>query len=142
MMKQEYPDQYICFRLNKAMRVIQKYYERRLIPLGITPSQFYVLSYLWGNNESKFKDLAKSVNIEGATLTGILDRLERNQFILRQDDPEDRRSVVITLTDKAKEVVPLGIEMVKQLDAEVKNNFSPEEFINCIKVIDKIAKIE
>ncbi|QDR79545.1 MarR family winged helix-turn-helix transcriptional regulator [Sporomusa termitida] len=132
-MKQEYPDQYICFRLNKAMRVIQRYYERHLTPLGITPSQFYVLSYLWVNNEAKFKDLAKSVNIEGSTLTGILDRLERNRFILRQDDPEDRRSIVISLTAKAREVIPQGMEFVRQLDAEVLRNLLPMNMIKPFK---------
>lgn len=141
-MKEEYPDQYICFKLNKAMRVIQRYYEKHLTPLGITPSQFYVLSYLWRKDEAKFKDLAKSVNIEGPTLTGILDRLERNGFIIRKDDAEDRRSIVISLTEKAKEIIPKGMEFVQQLDDEVKNSFLPEEFMSCMKVIDKIAKRE
>jgi DNA-binding MarR family transcriptional regulator len=141
-MKEAYPDQYICFKLNKAMRVIQRYYERHLTPLGITPSQFYVLSYLWEKDEAKFKDLAKSVNIEGPTLTGILDRLERNGFISRKDDLEDRRSIVISLTEKAKKIIPQGMAFVKQLDDEVKRSFLPEEFTNCIKVIDKISERE
>lgn len=141
-MKEKYPDQYFCFKLNKAMKVIQRYYERCLTPLGITPSQFYILSHLWENDEAKFKDLAKCVNIEGSTLTGMVDRLERSGFIIRKDDPEDRRLIVISLTDKAREVIPKGMEFVKQLDEEVKNNFSPEEYSNCMKVIETIPEKE
>ena len=141
-MQKEYPEQYICFKLSKAMRALQRYYEKKLASLGITSSQFFILSYLWKRNDVKFKDLAKSVNIEGSTLTGLLDRLERNEFIIRKVDPEDRRSLVILLTDKAREIIPQGMEFVKELDNKVRNNFTVEEFMNCIKVIDKISESE
>lgn len=141
-MIQDNPEQYICFKFSKASRAIQRYYEKRLAPFGFTPSQFYVLSYILGKDEIKFKDLAKYVNIEGPTLTGILDRLERNGFIVRKDDPEDRRSIVISLTSKAKETTLKGMEFVKQLDEQIKSSFTTKEFENCLKVINKISKME
>lgn len=89
------PEKYICFKLSKVMRKLQRYYESNLASFEITPVQFYVLSALWENDGMKFKELARSMNMDGSTLTGILDRMERGGFVERRDDPEDRRSLLV-----------------------------------------------
>ena len=73
-MNNEGPEQYICFKLNKVRRKIQRYYESKLAPFGLTPMQFYVLSALWDRDEIKFKDLSNRMNMDGSTLTGVLDQ--------------------------------------------------------------------
>ncbi|MGQ9825899.1 MAG: MarR family winged helix-turn-helix transcriptional regulator, partial [Desulfotomaculales bacterium] len=79
------PARYICFKLNRVMRKIQRYYENGLSPYGITPVQFYVLSALWAGDGIKFKDLARRLDMDGSTLTGILDRMERLDLVERRD---------------------------------------------------------
>ncbi len=49
--------------------------------------------------------LAKLIGIPASTLTGILDRLVRQGLLKRGRDPEDRRSVVMTETPKAREFI-------------------------------------
>ena len=89
MKNNEGPEKYICFKLNKVRRRIHRYYESELAPFNITPVQFYVLSVLWDKDELKFKDLALRLDMDGSTLTGILDRMETRGFIERKTDPED-----------------------------------------------------
>lgn len=132
------PENYICFKLNKVRRKIHRYYESKLATFNITPVQFYVLSALWDNDEIKFKDLALRLEMDGATLTGILDRMEKRGFIQRKADPDDRRSVLICLTDKSKELRPQMIEITQNLDKEFRDKVSDEEFNQLLKILDRL----
>ncbi|WP_449240926.1 MarR family winged helix-turn-helix transcriptional regulator [Desulfoscipio gibsoniae] len=132
------PEKYICFKLSKVMRRVQRYYESNLASFEITPVQFYVLSALWENDGMKFKELARGINMDGSTLTGILDRMERGGYVERRNDPEDRRSLLIFLTSKAKEHGASMIKLAEKLDMEIKGQFSPADFNTFLKVLDEL----
>ncbi|MFZ5596032.1 MAG: MarR family winged helix-turn-helix transcriptional regulator [Bacillota bacterium] len=134
------PSKYICFKLSKVMRKVQRYYENNLSSFGVTPVQFYVLSALWENDGVKFKDLARSLNMDGSTLTGILDRLERLDYVERRDDPEDRRSLLIFLKEKAKERRAEIVSLAERLNKEIKEKFPEEEFKTFEKILNQLAE--
>lgn len=134
----EGPENYICFKLNKVRRKIHRYYESKLTSFNITPVQFYVLSALWDKDELKFKDLACRLDMDGSTLTGLLDRMEKRGFIERREDPEDRRSILVFLTHKAKEIRPKMITIAKDLDEEFREKISEDEFKLFIKILDQL----
>jgi len=133
------PTRYLCFKLNRVMRKIQRYYENGLSPYGITPVQFYVLSALWAGDGIKFKDLARRLDMDGSTLTGILDRMERMELVERRDDPEDRRSLLIFLKDKARLNQEEIIDLAEKLNRKIKEQFSPEDFAAFERVLDSLA---
>jgi DNA-binding MarR family transcriptional regulator len=134
----EGPEKYICFKLNKVRRKIHRYYESKLAPFNITPVQFYVLSALWDKDKMKFKDLARRLDMDGSTLTGILDRMEKRGFIKRKEDPNDRRSILVCLTRESKEIRPQMIEIAQDLDHEFRNKVPDEEFQMLLKVLDQL----
>ena len=133
------PEKYICFKLNKVRRKVNRYYERELTPFNITPVQFYVLSALWDKDEVKFKDLAHRLDMDSSTLTGILDRIEKRGLIKRKEDPSDRRSVLVCLTPKSKELLlPQMVEIAQDLDQEFRNKLSDEEFQLLLQLLDRL----
>ena len=132
------PENYLCFKLNKVRRKIHRYYESKLSPFNITPVQFYVLSALWDKDEIKFKDLALRLEMDGATLTGILDRMEKSGFIQRKQDLDDRRSVLICLTDNSKKIRPQMIEIAQGLDQVFRDKVPDEEFKLILRVLDQL----
>ncbi|MBS4030941.1 MAG: MarR family transcriptional regulator [Clostridiales bacterium] len=136
------PAKYICFKLSKVMRKVQKYYENRLVAFGITPVQFYVFNVLWEKDGLKFKELAEKVNMDGATLTGILDRMERSGFVKRQDDPEDRRSLLVYLTAKSKSQGQEMVRLADGFDDDVRQQIPEAEFITFLKVLDDLYDSE
>lgn len=138
MTDSEGPENYICFKLNKVRRKIHRYYEVKLAPFNITPVQFYVLSALWDQDEIKFKDLAKRLDMDGATLTGILDRMEKREFIVRKEDNTDRRSVIVSLTSAAKDIRPQMIEIAKDLDAEFRDKVKEDDYSTLLNVLDQL----
>jgi DNA-binding MarR family transcriptional regulator len=77
---------------------------QRLAPYQLSESRFVVLFLLQSESSGLAPHLlAERAGITRATLTGLLDGLERDGFILRNHSQTDRRSILITLTDKGSE---------------------------------------
>ncbi len=62
--------------------------------------------YLGDQNGISFQKLSKHLNLTSPTLTGIVDRLEKIEMVERSPNPQDRRSILISLTKKGLEVIP------------------------------------
>jgi DNA-binding MarR family transcriptional regulator len=74
--------------------------------------------------------------MDGSTLTGILDRLERLDYVERRDDPEDRRSLLIFLKEKAKNSEKEITSLAERLNRDIKERFSEEDFAVFEKVLN------
>jgi DNA-binding MarR family transcriptional regulator len=122
------------------MRKVQRYYEVNLVPLEITAVQFYVISSLWETDGIKFKELAQKLSMDGATLTGILDRLERQGFVTRKDDPEDRRSVLVFLAEKSLAQRDEFRRLAETLDNEIRDQFNSQDFATFSRMLDQIGQ--
>lgn len=94
----------LCFSLGKISREMTKHYREKLDNYGLTQPQFFLLIALYEEDNILISRLAEKVALDKATLTGILDRLERDSYILRVYSKKDRRSVAIKLTEKAIEL--------------------------------------
>ncbi|MEP7157366.1 MAG: MarR family transcriptional regulator [Betaproteobacteria bacterium] len=68
---------------------------------GITDSQFNALMILWDYRASTLKqhELADLLVVNRASAGSLIDRLEKNKWIRREDDAADRRAYVVRLTD-------------------------------------------
>ena len=69
---------------------------------GLTPCQFAVLSALWERDGIPFKELAAVNWCAPPTMTGIVDTLEKKGLVIRQPNPNDRRSLLVCLTDSGR----------------------------------------
>ena len=83
----------------KNLRQIQR---QTVSESGLTPPQYAVLHLLWEKDERPFKEFADFLVCSRATITGIIDTLERKGLVERKTNPEDRRSLLATLTDEGR----------------------------------------
>ncbi|MCK5804604.1 MAG: MarR family transcriptional regulator, partial [Lentisphaeria bacterium] len=118
------PSTQLCFKLGRVVRRVQQYYEARLSPFGITVSQFFVLDALWSRDGITIGELGEKVALDTSTLTGILDRLERSGFAERHQNPADRRSMLVTLTARARDLEAQVMPIVDELDVTLRHPFS------------------
>jgi DNA-binding MarR family transcriptional regulator len=70
----------------------------------LTPPQFFILTLLWQADGRPFKDLAQALTCTRATITGIVDTLERKGLVSRAPHPSDRRSQLVQLTQAGREL--------------------------------------
>ena len=111
----------------------------RLEPYGLTPFHYLVLCCLWEEDGLSTSAIAEKLGQLGATLTGVVDRMEDRKLVYRERDPEDRRTVRIWLTpngEKLKEVLP---QIGEQTINKALNKISKAEQELVSKVLDRIA---
>lgn len=73
--------------------------------LDVTMPQMKVLMLLRENGALRVGVLARHLNVSTPTITGIVDRLVRQELVRRQDDPSDRRVVLNVLTRQGEEMM-------------------------------------
>lgn len=66
----------------------------------LNPAQGRIMFALWQGDGIPISELATRTQLEKSTLTSMLDRLEANDFVRRESDPQDRRRILIQRTDK------------------------------------------
>lgn len=70
--------------------------------LDLTPPQFDIIATLGNTSGMSFKELGEKTLITKGTLTGIIDRLEAKGLVRRTMSMEDRRSMIVQLTEKGE----------------------------------------
>ena len=91
--------------VTRASLVMTSTFKRSFAAAGldrIRPSSLVVLRCLWEREGVKMSELARSAGLEPSTMTGLLDRMERDGYVCRRADPEDRRALNIHLTDEGR----------------------------------------
>lgn len=113
----------VCFALAVAARGVIGLYRPILEPLGLTHPQYLVMLALWERSPRTVRDLGDALQLEPATLSPLLKRLEAQGYLARDRNPDDERALNITLTnagaalrDQALGVPPqvvarLGVEL-------------------------------
>lgn len=81
---------------------------------SVTMQQLRVMMILYADGPTRVSVLARKLNVSTPTVTGILDRLVKQELTYRADDPRDRRVVLNALTDHGRHV----IEHLQPLDSD------------------------
>ena len=90
------------FLIGRVRKAIRRDFERRIAHCDLTAPQFHVLYRLWMGDGIPTSALACDVDMDGGTITGLLDRLEARGLVRRERSSEDRRTVILFLTDKGR----------------------------------------
>ena len=120
-------DDCILFLLAKAYQKTHGDFKKRLHPYGLTPIQHLVLEALWDEDGLSAGDIGKRLVFDGATLSGVLDRLAAGGWVLKQSDTEDKRMLRISLTPKSKDLKPKLSAVRNKTNEEILARFSLEE---------------
>jgi len=95
----------ILVTLRKIIRAIDLYSKKLIQQCGLTGPQLILLQEINRLNNVSVSELAKKVSLSNATVTDILDRLEKRGFLYRNRSDKDKRRVLVTLTDLARETL-------------------------------------
>ena len=95
-------DDCIFFQLAKLSQLATRTWGQKVSDLNITAIQAMVIRFLHDEDGVTSIELGKKTELDSSTMTGILDRLEAAGLIARKDNPDDRRSIRIFLTENGK----------------------------------------
>ena len=100
----------LCFAVYSAAHAFNAAYKPLLEPLGLTYPQYLVLMVLWEQDGLMVKQIGEKLTLDSGTLTPMLKRLEVAGFVKRKRDKKDERQVIITLTEKGRELQNSALE--------------------------------
>jgi DNA-binding MarR family transcriptional regulator len=101
-------EQQVCFALAITNRAVLSVYRPLLEPLNLTHPQYLVMLALWDHEKTKsgsplsVKQIATALQLDSATLSPMLKRLDALGFIARTRSTADERSTHIELTDDGR----------------------------------------
>lgn len=103
-----------------------------------TPTQMQIIEYILKNNEKDIyqKDLEEILNLRRATVSGVLQTMEKNKLLERVTNSTDARVKKIILNEDAKKIFLKNKKNIEQLEKIVTNNIKEEELDIFLKVIN------
>ena len=100
-----------------------------IINRTMTPTQMQIIEYILEHDASSIyqKDLEKVLKLRRATVSGVLQTMEKNGLIERIVDEKDKRVKKIILNDKKKNIFYEKLEKIKIIENIIKRDISQEE---------------
>lgn len=92
----------VCFALAVASRSVLALYRPLLEPHGLTHPQYLVMLTLWEHDPRTVTEIGAALQLDKATLSPLLKRLETAGYITRERNTKDERSLDIALTDAGR----------------------------------------
>lgn len=119
-------------KLMRASESINNRLNRHLAEADLTVSQFGVLEALHHLGPLNQKSLGEKLLKSGGNITLVIDNLEKCGYVKRRRDPEDRRAMLISLTDEGEDFIsdffPRHLERIVEefevLDPEEKDQLA------------------
>lgn len=107
--------------------------------LNITPPQLFVLRLLWYEDGFPLKYLATAARCSRSSITSLIDTMESNGLVFREQNPKDGRSILVRLTEVGRELrhytPPLDTYMTNKCE-----NISKEELQTLNLILRKFSK--
>lgn len=95
-------DEYIGYVLSDVARLMRTVFDRRVRDIGLTRAQWLVLTRLYRRPGASQTELAVMLEIDRASAGRMIDRMQKNGWVERRADSEDRRINRLYLTDDAR----------------------------------------
>lgn len=103
---------------DRAFRDLFPILPKEWLSLDLTMPQLKVVLLLFTNGPERMSTMASALGVSLATATGVVDRLVEKDMVTREGDPNDRRVVLIRLSDKGEKLIA-GLWQLARHNAEV-----------------------
>lgn len=99
----------------------------RLVKLGVSMTQVHVLSMLQRHGDVPMSRLAELIDVSVSNATGLIDRMEERGYVERDRVPDDRRVVIVRMTDPGRRLMD-DFELLREnAFREVLDRLVPEQ---------------
>lgn len=130
----------VAMLIKKTAVVVEKQANAALASYELTSTQFRILMFLNVKGDAPVRqiDIENTFALTNPTVTGILHNLEKKGLVMRCENPEDKRSKLIALTDRAQAIIPELDILGAEIDARVTRNLSSQEREQLAQLLKKM----
>lgn len=131
----------IDYLLRSTWLAVQKMYNEQASEYESTMVYAFTLLSIDPKTGTPSTSLGPKMGIEPTSLSRTLKNLEDRKFIVRKPNPEDGRSVLITLTPQGLKMRDTSKKFVLQFNNAIKENIEPEKMKIFFEVMLKINQL-
>lgn len=128
----------ICFQLGKSVRQVSKAYRNEIKSYSLTHGQFFLIVAIMEEEGLLPSELADKTAQDRATITGLLDRLEKEGWIERRPDEKDRRSLRVYLTADAIKHRESILRLFEKTNQKFLDRFTADEWKQMQGFLDRL----
>lgn len=127
------------FNLVKVGKQSGQYWKSYVLDFNITGIQAMVMNFMLDMPGAKTSEVAEAAVLDNATLTGILDRLEKRALLERRKVQGDRRASSIWLTSEGEQVARAVRKRVDEANKEYLSKLTKQERENFRALLYKLG---
>lgn len=139
MLRYHFEESIIYWVITTA-HAMERALNEEVMPLGMTYRQVEVLAWLALEGELSQAELARRMQIEAPTLAGILDRMERAEWVKRVPCAADRRKKQLKPTERAEPVWTRAMEAGLRVRMRASEGLATEQIGQIIQALQRIQK--
>lgn len=135
-------DDRLIYLLSIAQQALKDHTNRTLADKGgkVTLAQAAILLLLKKKDRRYMSELGQIIGVDNSAMTRLVDRLEKAGLVKRQTDPENRRVTPVLLTPMGREEAVAALTVIKQINEEIKQDYSPAEVDAFKKILGGILR--
>ena len=128
------------FYLTQIKQLQDRLFSKLLTKYGLdfSSSQGRILFVLWNENHLTMSEIGKKTSLANNTLTNVIDRMVKQNYLVREVNPKNRREVIISLTDFAISLKEKNEEVSQEMTKIFYENFNEEEIITFEETLEKL----
>lgn len=111
------------------------------ILLNCSKNEVLIFWLLYRKEEANMTEIAEYIHVPLNTATGIVSKMEKNGFIVRDRLKEDKRVVVIHLTEKGKAQVKALVDEITYYAVQTISAFSREEMDIFFRMSKRVVEV-
>ena len=124
----------------RANRTLGRYAPERWMSLALTIAQLKSLFFISGEKRTNFKRLAEALGVSPSSVTGIVDRLLEQGLVSRQENPDDRRVLLLQTTGKAETLLNDLRESTASQMSAILGHMRPDELSSLAEGLDALIR--
>ncbi len=116
----------LSLSLYSTSRLLIQQFQSRLNELNLTYPQYLVMSVLWEEDGLLVNQIGQKLHLDSGTLTPLLKKLEAMNYLKRNRNESDERTVSIQLTYSGKSLQSKALELLKPIEEAYSEIDNPE----------------
>jgi DNA-binding MarR family transcriptional regulator len=106
---------------------------------ALTHTQFFVLIAIHSQGQCTMQQLADKMHVTMPTMSGIIDRLVQANYVIRTENPDDRRQVLVELKKEGKVLITQFQSAVADRWLQVLTSLDDQDIKSMLRIIEKIG---
>ena len=114
----------VARRMDEMLQEMAWHRTSELLDVGVSMAQVKVLHLVGTERELHMSDIVHALGVSVSTVSEVVERLVERGYVTRHDDPQDRRQVVVALTDAGRDLLTrfrdLNGDLIRELLARLR----------------------